>query len=137
MLLKRADGNYLGVAWNIQIPKEAAEKGNDTVKLQFSLPVCETEYCLLTRIVDEETCNPLKVWHDFGEPPYLKEEQIKLLKEAAVPFLCTERLKAQSGMLEAGLQLGKNAVVYFEVNGGGITSDRGYDYNRVMEGIER
>lgn len=135
VLLRKADGNYLGAAWNMVIPQKGEEDGNNTLKLSISFPACDTEYCFMTRTVDEETCNPLKVWHDFGEPPYLKEEQTALLKEAAKPCLHTERIKAQEESVEVTLQIGKNAVIYFEVNAGGITSDRGYDYERVMKGI--
>ena len=135
VLLKKTDGNYLGVAWNIAVPSQKAADGDDAVRLQFSLPVCETEYCVMTRTVDEETCNPLKAWHDFGEPPYLKENQIKLLKEAAKPYLHTERVETQSESLDVALQIGKNAVVYFEINAGKVISDRGYDYEKVMEGV--
>lgn len=135
VLLQSTDGNYLGVAWNIVLHSQKAADGNDTVRLQFSLPVCETEYCIMTRTVDEETCNPLKVWHDFGEPSYLKESQIKLLKEAAKPYLHTERVKTQSESLDVVLEIRKNAVVYFEINAGKVISDRGYDYAKVMEGV--
>ena len=55
------DKGYAGILWNID--------GDDTdVQLSFELP--EGEYTLITKTVDEECCNPLKVWHDMGEPAY-------------------------------------------------------------------
>ena len=121
MLLKRSNGDYLGIAWNL-------EKSG---KIKLSLPSHNNEYHILTRTVDEETCNPLKVWHDIGEPAYLNEECKKLLKEASRPYLKTDRLISENGQLNIELCLSKNAVVYFEINAGSVNSDRGYDYSKV------
>ena len=41
---------------------------------------------------DENTCNPLKLWHDLGEPANLSQEQKKLLQDAAKPFICSQRV---------------------------------------------
>ncbi|MDE6320472.1 MAG: xylan 1,4-beta-xylosidase, partial [Lachnospiraceae bacterium] len=73
-----------------------------------------------------------KVWHDLGEPASLKEEQRKLLLEAARPYVKTKRTEAEDGKVCVKLSLTRNAVVYFEVNPGEVTSDRGYDYDRVI-----
>jgi len=127
---------YQGVAWNIDDLKKEQETGEEkssAKKIGVSLPVCEEEYSFYTRTVDEETCNPLKVWHDLGEPPYLKGEQKKLLLEAAVPYLKTDRVKAADNRLYIELNLKKNAVVYFEVNAGQVVSDRGYDYDKAIQ----
>lgn len=88
-------------------------------------------YCLFTKTVDEKTCNPLKVWHDLGEPASLSKEQRKLLAEAARPFIRTKRKEAKDGRLSVKLELERNAVVYFEVIPSEVTPDRGYDYERV------
>lgn len=55
--------------------------------LEFTFPAEQEEYCFLTKTVDEETCNPLKVWHDMGEPANLSEEQTKLIRESSRPFV--------------------------------------------------
>ena len=52
----------------------------------YQLPIEGKECFILTKTVDEATCNPLKLWHAMGEPSSLSEEQKKLLKEAAKPF---------------------------------------------------
>lgn len=121
VLMKREDGSYRGVAWNIV---EHAKK------IKLSLPA-SGGYCLLTKTVDEKTCNPLKVWHDLGEPASLSEEQRKLLVEAAKPLVKTKRKEAEDGQLSVKLTLERNAVVYFEVQPGEVTPDRGYLYDRV------
>lgn len=126
VVLRRENGDYLGIAWNI------AGQGAEEISLKLSLPGQSGEYAFLTRTVDEETCNPLKVWHDLGEPAHLSGEQRKLLKEAARPFVQTGRVRAADERVSAELNLRKNAVVYFELNGGGIASDRGYDYDRAV-----
>ncbi len=123
VLMKRGDGSYRGVAWNT---------AGHSQKLRLSLPAKNGEYCFLTKTVDEKTCNPLKVWHDLGEPSCLTEEQRKLLVEAAKPFIRTKRKKAEEGQLCVKLEPERNAVVYFEIKPGEVTPDRGYDYDRVV-----
>lgn len=156
MLMKLDNGSYRGVAWNIvehtgnmpaedhadqntennaekDADKEAKKAAKKAVrKLRFSLPA-SGGYCLLTKTVDEKTCNPLKVWHDLGEPAYLSEELRKLLVEAAKPLVQTKRKEAEDGQLSVKLTLEKNAVVYFEVQPGEVTPDRGYAYDRLTE----
>ena len=87
----------------------------------------------MTRTVDEEVCNPLKAWHDMGEPANLKEEQRALLQEAATPLLRTERTAAQGQQLTIELAAKKNGVVYFEVSRAPLKPNRGYDYQKVLE----
>lgn len=134
VLLKRKDGSYQGVAWKIddRKGKPSEEREKDAKKIKLSLPARDGGYCILTKTVDEKTCNPLKVWHDLGEPASLTEEQRKLLLEAARPYLKTKRTEAADGKVCVKLSLDRNAVVYFEVNPGEVTPDRGYDYDRVI-----
>ena len=135
VLLQRENGDYLGIAWDIAERTEgdgSKESVGETRKIKLSLPARETAYTFLRRTVDEETCNPLKVWHDMGEPAYLKEEQKKLLKEAARPYVKTARLEADAGRLKVELGLRKNAVVYFELTANQLLPDRGYNYNKAV-----
>ncbi len=127
VMLRKQNGDYVGVAWNIAA-KDVTEEG---IQLELSLPVADGEYCLVTKTVDEKTCNPLKVWHDIGEPAHLGEQERKLLQEAARPLVGTERIQQCKGNVHLELTLGKNAVLYFELNGGKVNSDRGYQYERV------
>ncbi len=119
-------GGYLGAAWNI------AGQGPEQIRVKLSLPAQGEEYAVLQKIVDEETCNPLKVWHDLGEPAHLSRAQRKLIREAAVPLVQTERAKAEEGTICVELELKKNGVVYFEINENRVNSDRGYDYRRAV-----
>lgn len=135
VVLQCPDGNYRGIAWNIAY-NEGARKANEgnaeRKKLDIVLPVKAEEYCCLTRTVDEETCNPLKIWHDIGEPASLNEAQKRLLQDSAKPLVRTERKKREAGSIRVELLLEKNGVVYFELNACKVNSDRGYDYERVV-----
>ena len=130
VVLKRANGDYLGVVWNIA--RKSTEQGKEKMLLEFTFPAEQEEYCFLTKTVDEETCNPLKVWHDMGEPANLSEEQTKLIRESSRPFVKTERKKQEDGNICVELPVNENGVVYFELNAGKVNPDRGYDYDRVV-----
>jgi len=129
VVVRKRDGGYQGIGWN------PVEKDGKTARsIEICLPADAEEYSLLTETVDEETCNPLKVWHDLGEPAYLAEEQKKLLRRAAQPFVQTGRLRSAGACLEFVLPLKRNAVVYFEIDKCVVQSDRGYDYERAVFG---
>ena len=116
-----------GTAWNSSVE----EKG-ETLQLIVFLPLEEKEYCVVTWTVDEETCNPLRLWHNLGEPSSLTREQKELLKEEARPFVESFRKESAQGEAEAEITVRENGVVYFEifpVKGG---SDRGYSYRRAI-----
>lgn len=125
--VRRKDGSFAGAAWNL-----GQETGGETM-LRFTLPA-QGEWCLLTRTVDENHANPLKVWHDMGEPAQLSAEQTKLLQESAVPLVRTERLCAADGELCFSLTLQKDSVVSFELVPVSGHSDRGYSYERAVRG---
>ena len=93
----------------------------------------DSEYCLLTKRVDEDTTNPLKVWHDMGEPANPSKEQTALLQAAAQPFISTKSMKANCDTMEIVFSMDENAVVYFELKPVKRTPDRGYNYERVMQ----
>ena len=127
VVIRRPDGSYRGTVWNSSVE----EKG-ETLQLIVFLPLEEKEYCVVTWTVDEETCNPLRLWHNLGEPSSLTREQKELLKEEARPFVESFRKESAQGEAEAEITVRENGVVYFEifpVKGG---SDRGYSYRRAI-----
>ena len=132
VIVKCEDGRYRGAAWN-----RTMNGSGETLELEFLLPM-ETkpentgEYCILTKTVDEVTCNPLKLWHDMGEPSSLSEAQKKLLKEGAKPFVETFREHLVDGKVQISLMVRENGVVYFEVFPVKDGSDRGYSYQKVV-----
>lgn len=130
VILRRKNGDYLGVAFHVA--DKNTEPGKEKKSLELTLPVKQEEYCLLTQTVDEETCNPLKVWHDLGEPLSLNDEQLKLLRESSRPFMKTTRRMQINGNVSIELTLNENSVIYFELNACRVNPDRGYDYERVV-----
>jgi len=129
VVLCTGDGGYQGIAWNTERKRSGRE-------LAFTVecpgdPSCE--YLLITKTVDEDTCNPLRLWHDMGEPASLSEKQKKLLKDCARPLITSRRVKAEEGMVQVLFTVREHGVVYFELQPAKMTSDRGYDYERVMQ----
>lgn len=122
------DGKTAGVLWN-----DCKNRSNITKEITICIPDCEGEYCLVTRIVDEDTCNPLKCWHDLGEPSSLTKEQKKFMIANSEPFQTTEIVKAQNDSVDLSFTVKENGVVYFELIPRIFHGDRGYDYQRVMQ----
>lgn len=125
--VRREDGTVAGVAWNL-----GQETHGDT-SLTFTLPG-EGQWCLLTRTVDETHANPLKVWHDLGEPAHLSKAQKKLLQESAVPGLETKLLEAENGEVKFTLDMPENSLKYFELIPVTHCGDVGYSYERAVKG---
>ena len=128
LIVKREDGTYCGIAWNLNRGED-----RESISLNFSFPRQNAkEYLVLTKTVDEAVCNPLKLWHDMGEPSSLTKTQLKLLQEASRPLIASERKSAVHNMVEVNLEIGQNGVVYFELSAIQSKSDRGYHYEKVM-----
>lgn len=115
---------YKGVAWNVDTEMSGSEI---TIDLELPLDGKENSNSLLIELVDEEVCNPLKVWHELGEHANPSEEEIEVLRQSANPFVKTERIGNK-----LSLKLKENAVCYFEVKTAPINSDRGYTYGRLF-----
>lgn len=129
VIVRTPEGGFRGAAWNVCMEGE-----NKELPLHVTLPQEKgKEYSVMYQTVDEEVCNPLKLWHDMGEPSSLSKEQLKLLKQGARPLCTSERKKAGEDGLVLELDLHRNAVVYFEVSAVTGESDRGYCYERVCE----
>lgn len=107
---------YAGIIWN-----------KDKENFNTNIMIPEGEYTLITKTVDEECCNPLKVWHDLGEPSNLTKEQLTLLKGASNPLVKSEIVSG-----EVSVETKRNGVVYFELATRKYTPDRGYDYEKVI-----
>lgn len=129
VIMRMEDGSCRGVAWNA-----ARTRSGRTLELQLELPAPEdTRCCLVTETVSEKCCNPLRVWHDLGEPANPSKEQIALLQRAAQPQIDTAVLMPEQGNVKTKLTLEEYALVYFELRAAALKSDRGYSYERVAE----
>ena len=123
VVVKCKDGSFKGVAWNVDTEMTGKELKLD---LTFPLENQKEPNVLITQMVDEEVCNPLKAWHDLGEPANPSQDQLELLRTAAQPFIQTKRCGNK-----VNLVLKENAVCYFEIKNAPIKSDRGYTYGRL------
>ncbi|EXM39535.1 xylan 1,4-beta-xylosidase [Ruminococcus albus SY3] len=121
-VIVKSDKGFAGILWNID---------TDDFTRTFTFPV-SGEYTLITKTVDEDTCNPLKIWHDMGEPPYLTKAQTELLRDCAKPLFGSDVISAENGKADISLTAKRNGVVYFELTPRTFTPDRGYDYDKVL-----
>lgn len=122
-VIVKSDKGYAGILWNVNGGEFSRE---------FEFTAEAGEYTLVTKTVDEECCNPLKLWHDLGEPANPDEATFALIRSAARPLVKSEVIKAEDGKASAEISVKKNGVVYFELNARRFTPDRGYDYERVV-----
>lgn len=125
IVTKKGDAFEL-VAWNLADDKEA-----DEIDLNVSMNLPSGDYSVITKTVDEETCNPVRVWYDLGSPKNPDAKQNKLLREAATPEIRTSRITSD-GNAKLSLHLRKNALVSMTIQPLCQQTDRGYDARRVQ-----
>lgn len=119
VVLHREDGSWEGVVWNL------CREARQPIEWQLHLPA-QGDMTLCTRAVDEEYCNPLKCWHDMGEPASLKQEQLDFLRQSAKPLCRTQIVRGENPIT---LTLKENAVVHFTLSPRTMESEYGYDYS--------
>lgn len=123
-VIVKSDKGYAGILWNIDEKKYTRT---------INVPAKDKEYTLISETVDEESCNPLKLWHDLGEPHYLTNDEKKFLKDAAKPLIRSKVVDAGEDTASFDISVNRNGVVYFELNKRNFTPDRGYDYDKVVK----
>ena len=129
VIVKKPDGSICGLLWNLDRNFSGRE-----LSIDFTLPVEEeSTYCLITKLVDEETCNPFKMWNDLGAPRTLTTEQKLLLRSAANPLVSSASLKSDNGELHFNFILKSNAIEYFELSKVTYEGDRGFSYERTVQ----
>lgn len=128
VVMRLDDGSYRMVAFN-----QSNERTGEglTVRLEGQLEAgC---YCLAEHWVDEESCNPLKTWHDLGEPANPSAAELARIKQTAMPAVRTTQLMVSDEKLTVERQISEHGVVYMELLPIQPSTDRGYDYDRVMQ----
>lgn len=145
VIVRTSDGQgYKGIIWNDSRTRTGGE-----LEFELELPIVSeervdaSEFFMIKELVDEEVCNPLKVWHDMGEPRSLTGTQRDTLRASSYPFLSSEIVNANNtdteaesgnrGALKLNINLKEHGVCSFELKRRHETSDRGYDYNRTMQ----
>ncbi len=121
VICQMPDGSYEGILWNL------CREEREMADISISLPG-EGSYNLLTRTVDEKCCNPLKVWHEMGEPASLNRKQLDFLRQSAIPLTGSELIESQDGSLEFSMGLKENAVVQFTLSRRTAETEYGYEY---------
>lgn len=126
-VVTKEDKKIKGIAWNPIID----ESGEQDITLDLSIEMNNGEYLLITRLVDEITCNPLKTWIDMGSPATPTKEQLKLLKECAKPLCRTKRFVVKDKVADLKITLSTNALFYFEIQEINPSIDRGFQPERI------
>lgn len=120
-IITNDNGVIRGVCWN------PLEDGGMTLTLPFVIEGIDKDCSLITETVDEFTCNPLKIWHDLGEPRSLTNHHVDILRSAAKPLLASRRLESD-GNISFDIVVNQNGVVFFEIAPSALTPDRGYKF---------
>lgn len=131
VMVRRPDGGYYGVLWN---PDHDGRGEERELVYEICLPEGEkdTEFCLIRRTVDEEHGNPLKTWHEMGEPANPSREEMALLREMAQPERTSETVPVTEGRIQVRTRLAPNAVQAFELRRVKRQQDTGYSYERTV-----
>lgn len=132
VVMNRGDGSFNGIVWNACRNRTGREL-EFTLQLPKQMLGTSQQFCLVKKVVDEVSCNPLKCWHDLGEPANLSDNQKKLILENASPAVCTEICKSVEDGVSITFSVLENGILYFELIPRNEKSDRGYDYARVMQ----
>lgn len=131
VIVRRGDGSYYGVLWNLDHDSQGEEQ-EAVYEIQLPEGEEDTEFCLIRRTVDEEHGNPLKTWHEMGEPANPSREEIALLQEMAQPERTSETVPVADGCIQVRARLTKNAVQAFELRRVRRQQDTGYSYERTV-----
>ena len=123
------DGDTIRIlSWNADVHNEKKD-----LSLSFDINgIKDGEYFVLESFVDEDHGNPLKVWHEMGEPASLNDAQKSLLKKAAECGLKSGNVFAKDGKVKIDFTLSPNEVRLTEIKLITRCSDKGYDYERTI-----
>lgn len=112
LVTRRKDGTIALIAWNPVNVKEP-----DTIKeFEVVLPY-DQEYAFMKKqTVNEIYGNPLKTWIQMGRPRFPDKGMVATLKQAAQPYLVTDRITADKGCLRIPLSLSKNEITLVELS---------------------
>ncbi len=121
VITKDGKGILRGVCWNI-----AEEEGPSYLTLDFSLELEKGKYVMIQKMVDEDTCNPLKTWVNMGMPANPAPEELKLIKETALPQVRTKTFEVMDKEGKVEIKLSANGLCYFEIKPVQAKADRGY-----------
>ena len=127
-IIVKTEDSIRGTVWNPDLHCEGK-----TLEISFEIDGAKDgEYFVLEKFVDENHANPLKMWHEMGEPSSLNNTQKELLRKAGEAGITSYNVKSTNGKITVSYVLKPNEVRYFEISIINRTPDFGYDYERVI-----
>lgn len=112
LVTRKKDGSIALVAWN-----EIMKKESDIVReYEIEIPVSFEDVFVKKQTINEEYGNPWRTWIQMGRPRFPTKEQVKVLRQVAKPFITTNRMKSEKGVLKLNFKLSKNEVTLYEIN---------------------
>lgn len=124
LFVKTENGSIRGVMWNL----EKEEK-----KIEVHFPGIEGKWGVVTRTVDMENGNPLRIWHEMGEPASLTRDQLNILLQSDIPHTDAYSLISDEKGICVEKTLMANAVVYVEITSFKKEESLGYHYPGICE----
>lgn len=106
LFVKTRAGNIRGCLWNLE--KEA-------LNIEVRLPGLKGKWGIVTRTVDMDHGNPLKLWDEMGQPASLTKAQLKFLQENDRPVGRAWNMDCDQKEANLIMNLMPNAVVYVEM----------------------
>ena len=120
VVVRTANG-YRAVLWNMS---------DDETEIDVKLAADAKEYTVIRETVDEVTCNPVKVWHDLGEPKNPSDAQVEIIRKAAFPFTESDIAVRSRGKISFTVPVRAHGVIYLDITEREFEGDRGYTYGR-------
>ena len=121
VVVRKPEGGYRAVVWNM---------GEEEQEFTLKLEADAKEYTVIREIVDEETCNPVKAWHDLGEPRNPSKQQIETIRKFAYPYAQSEIAKSSRKNITVSVPVRAHGVVYLDITAREFEGDRGFTYGR-------
>ncbi|MBR6706923.1 MAG: xylan 1,4-beta-xylosidase, partial [Clostridia bacterium] len=119
VVMEREDGSWEGVVWN-----EGRE--NKSFRCTVALPG-DAAMALTEEMVEDGGSDPLKIWHDLGEPAVISKETEALLRQSGAPRVSSRRIGGAYG--PCTLEIRGSGVCFFRARPLKEEADPGYDYS--------
>ena len=102
----RKGGAVTIILTNLAMPRHHVQ----TELVNLRLSGASTPHAAFIERIDEEHCNPRKLWHAMGEPEYLSSLQVSQLEDASVLTKDAQPLRCDRGDIELQVDLPPQSV---------------------------
>ena len=107
----RKGGAVTIILTNLAMPRHHVQ----TELVNLRLSGASTPHAAFIERIDEEHCNPRKLWHAMGEPEYLSSLQVSQLEDASVLTKDAQPLRCDRGDIELKVDLPPQSVASITV----------------------